>query len=76
MPFCGSSCGVDHDDRVGALGDLQRGAGVGAFRLGLEQALGRERVRTVYANDNSKLACDWYRRYVIWYLHLELDRAA
>ena len=38
-------------------------AGVGAFRLGLEQALGRERVRTVYANDNSKLACEWYQRW-------------
>ena len=38
-------------------------AGVGAFRLGLEQALGRERVRTVYANDNSRLACEWYQRW-------------
>ena len=26
-------------------------------------ALGRERVRTVYANDNSRLACEWYQRW-------------
>ena len=38
-------------------------AGVGGFRLGLEQALGREHVRTVYANDNSRLACEWYQRW-------------
>ena len=39
--------------RAGAVGNVAR-------------ALGRGAVQTVYANDNSKLACDWYER---WHGH-------
>jgi DNA (cytosine-5)-methyltransferase 1 len=37
--------------------------GIGAFRMGFEQALGRHAVQTVYANDIDRLACKWYERY-------------